>query len=90
MGGLDIFRAIEDKKGTWKVWNMKSPMNSPGDDFGMTFEGEHYRGFFSSNRGDGRGWDHIFTFEIPEASYTVTGWVYDRKRMNCPMLLSIL
>ena len=36
------------------------PLNSYGDDFGMTFEGPHNRGYFSSNRGDGRGWDHIY------------------------------
>ncbi len=79
MGGLDIFHAQQDKDGNWKIENMKSPVNSPGDDFGMTFEPEHQRGFFSSNRGDARGWDHIYTFELPELTYTVTGWVYDKE-----------
>ena len=84
MGGLDIFRAIEQKDGHWKILNLKSPMNSPADDFGMTFEGEHYRGFFASNRNDGRGWDHIFTFEVPETKYTLTGWVYDKEAYELP------
>jgi len=79
MGGLDLFHAQQDKEGTWKIENMKFPMNSQGDDFGMTFEPEHLRGFFSSNRGDARGWDHIYTFELPEIIHTVTGWVYDKE-----------
>lgn len=84
MGGLDLFRATQDEKGKWKILNLKSPMNSSADDFGMTFEGEHYRGFFSSNRGDARGWDHLFSFEVPEAKYTVTGWVYDKEAYELP------
>lgn len=80
MGGLDIFCAVQDTvSGRWKVENMRSPLNSAGDDFGMTFEPGHSRGFFSSNRGDARGWDHIYSFELPEVSYTVTGWVYDKE-----------
>jgi outer membrane protein OmpA-like peptidoglycan-associated protein len=58
---------------------MKSPINSQGDEFGMTFEPEQERGFFCSNRGDARGWDHIYTFELPKLAHTVTGWVYDKE-----------
>ena len=43
----------------------------------MTFEGPHNRGFFSSNRGDGKGWDHIYSFDNPEIIQTVKGWVYE-------------
>ena len=50
------------------------PLNSQGDDFGMTFEGLHNRGFFSSNSGDARGWDHIYSFEKHEVIQTVKGW----------------
>lgn len=85
MGGLDIFRATQDgPKGQWRVRNMRSPINSQADDFGMTFEGVYNRGFFSSNRNDARGWDHIFTFEVPEVIYTVTGWVYDKEAYELP------
>ena len=39
MGGLDIFRAVPDSlTGRWHIENMKSPVNSQSDDFGMTFE----------------------------------------------------
>lgn len=84
MGGLDLFKATCDNKGKWKIRNMGSPINSQGDDFGMTFEGERQRGFFSSNRGDARGWDHIYSFEVPELVYTVTGWVYEKEAYELP------
>lgn len=87
MGGLDLFRAVQDSTGTWTVENLQSPMNSPGDDFGMTFEGLHNRGFFSSNRGDARGWDHIYSFEYPEVLITVKGWVYERDGYELPNAL---
>jgi outer membrane protein OmpA-like peptidoglycan-associated protein len=54
------------------------PLNSQGDDFGMTFEGLLNKGFFSSNRGDTRGWDHIYSFYNPEIVQTVKGWVYEQ------------
>ena len=76
MGGLDIFY-IKAKKGDNNIVHPGYPLNSQGDDFGITFEGLHNRGFFSSNRGDGRGNDHIYSFENPEIMQTVKGWVYE-------------
>jgi len=85
MGGLDIFVATEDSTThRWTVKNLGSPMNSSGDDFGMTFEGPHNRGFFSSSRGDARGWDHLFSFECPEVLQTVKGWVYEKDGYELP------
>lgn len=84
MGGLDIFKAVCDSTGQWKVENLKYPMNSNGDDFGMTFEGLHNRGFFSTSRGDARGWDHIMSFECPEVLQTVKGWVYEKDGYELP------
>ena len=79
MGGLDIYVAkIKDNR-RWHVEHPGYPLNSQGDDFGMTFEGLHNRGFFSSNRGDARGWDHIYSFENPEIIQTVKGWVYEQE-----------
>ena len=60
------------------------PLNSAGDDFGMTFEGLHNRGYFSSNRGDARGWDHIYSFEKHEVVQTVKGWVYEKDGYELP------
>lgn len=84
MGGLDLFCAVCDTAGVWTVENLRSPMNSAGDDFGMTFEGLHNRGYFSSNRGDARGWDHIYSFEKPEILQTVRGWVYEKDGYELP------
>ena len=84
-GGLDIYIAKLDKSGKKIVIEHPGyPLNSQGDDFGMTFEGAHNRGFFSSNRGDGRGWDHIYSFEKPEIMQTVTGWVYEMEGYELP------
>lgn len=77
-GGLDIFRARLDATGQrWTVENMGTPVNSAGDDFGITF-GAGESGFFSSNRGDGRGYDHIYSFEKPDLKISISGWVVDK------------
>ena len=83
MGGLDIFRAQMTVSGGWKVENMGMPMNSAADDFGITF-GEGESGYFSSNRGDGRGYDHIYSFELPELQIWLTGWVLDKDEEPVP------
>ncbi|MBO7569923.1 MAG: OmpA family protein [Bacteroidaceae bacterium] len=87
MGGLDIFIAHEDSIRGTIVENQQYPLNSAADDFGMTFEGVHNRGFFSSSRNDGKGWEHIFSFECPEILQTVTGWVYEKDGYELPEAL---
>ena len=84
MGGLDLFRAEQDTTGLWSVVNLGVPMNSSGDDFCMTFEGLHNRGFFSTNRGNGRGWDQIMSFECPEVVQSIRGWVYEKDGYELP------
>ncbi len=85
LGGLDIYIATIDKDTKQiKIEHPGYPLNSQGDDFGMTFEGPHNRGFFSSNRGDGKGWDHIYSFEKPEIIQTVKGWVYEMEGYELP------
>ncbi len=77
-GGLDLFKATLNSTGDrWSIDNMGEPMNSSGDDFGITF-GQGESGFFSSNRGDGRGYDHIYSFELPDIKITISGWVVDK------------
>ena len=77
MGGLDIYIARQQGNG-YTISHPGFPLNSQGDDFGMTFEGMKNQGFFSSNRGDGKGWDHIYSFYNPEIIQTVKGWVYEQ------------
>ena len=89
MGGLDIFIAHniaynETDNKNIIIEHPGYPLNSAGDDFGMTFEGLYNRGFFCSNRGDARGWDHIYSFEKSEVLVTVKGWVYEQDGYELP------
>ena len=85
MGGLDMFvaklqpREEGDKFSLdrWVVENMGVPMNSSADDFGLTF-GVGESGMFSSNRGDARGYDHIFDFIKPDLQIWISGYVVDK------------
>ena len=85
MGGLDLFvaklqpREEGDKTSMdrWVIENMGVPMNSAADDFGLTF-GQGESGFFSSNRGDARGYDHIFSFIKPDLQIWISGYVVDK------------
>ena len=93
MGGLDIYyvdseilkmRSEELAAAVFSIEHPGYPLNSQGDDFGMTFEGLLNKGFFSSNRGDGKGWDHIYSFYNPEIVQTVKGWVYEQDGYELP------
>jgi peptidoglycan-associated lipoprotein len=78
MGGLDIYKAEYDSKTKgWKTENMKFPINSQGDDFGITFDGGKESGYFSSNRGDGKGFDHIYSFTYPIITTVAEGYIVD-------------
>jgi len=69
MGGLDIYKTYV-ARGQWTPpQNLKSPMNSSYDDFGIYIdpnfkatERATQKGFFSSNRKGGRGQDDIYSF----------------------------
>jgi peptidoglycan-associated lipoprotein len=78
MGGLDIFKAVYQPDGSWVVQNMKYPINSSSDDFGIAFEDGNERGIFSSTR-KGRGNDELYYFELPPLKFSVTGLVKDEK-----------
>ena len=85
LGGLDIFKATLTPSGGWLVENMGSPMNSEGDDFGITFATPgREAGYFSSNRGDGRGYDHLYSFELPDLKILISGWVLDKDEEPVP------
>ena len=85
MGGLDLFLATLQPRDEndrtamdrWVIENMGVPMNSAADDFGLTF-GTGESGFFSSNRGDARGYDHIFSFIKPDLQIWISGYVVDK------------
>lgn len=78
MGGLDIFKAEPQPDGSWIVVNMKPPVNSFADDFGITFQNENEQGIFTSTR-KGRTNDELYYFELPPLRFSVTGLVKDEK-----------
>jgi len=78
MGGLDIFKAKPQPDGSWIVQNMKSPINSFADDFGIAFENGNEKGIFSSTR-KGKGNDELYSFELPPLKFNITGLVKDEK-----------
>ncbi|PLX13894.1 MAG: hypothetical protein C0597_10865 [Marinilabiliales bacterium] len=75
MGGLDIFRATM-KNGSWEVENMRYPINSTKDDFGIIIEKDKERGYFSSSRD---GDDDLFSFVLPPLKFDVEGIVLNDK-----------
>ncbi|MBR5102938.1 MAG: tetratricopeptide repeat protein, partial [Muribaculaceae bacterium] len=83
-GGLDLFKATLQPSGNWHIENLGAPMNSSADDFGITFAGAAEEGFFSSNRKDGRGYDHIFSFVKPVLKVWISGYVLDKDEEPVP------
>lgn len=76
-GGLDIYRATQNETGRYVVENMGFPINSAGDDFGISFRGTKEEGFFSSNRANAKGIDNIYSFALPELVFMLEGSVTD-------------
>ena len=78
MGGLDIFVAESNGDGTFAApKNMKYPINTSADDFGITFQGDKEAGLFSSNRYGGKGGDDIYEFNVPPLIIFLDGYVRD-------------
>ena len=82
-GGLDIYKAYRDTTVTdstvWILFNMGPSFNGIGDDFGITFEGNTQNGFFSSNKGDKKGFDKIYRFWLPEMEFIAEGTISDEE-----------
>lgn len=75
MGGYDIFRAEKNEDSVLVIENMKYPVNSSADDFGIVFRGKSENGLFTSNRIGAAGGDDIYSFEIPPVEFHVKGIV---------------
>ncbi|MEZ4807586.1 MAG: OmpA family protein [Flavobacteriales bacterium] len=79
MGGMDMFRAEKSGDNSWTAPdNLKAPLNSASDDFGIIFDGENDRGFFTSNRPGGKGQDDIWRFFMPDMEFALQGTAYDK------------
>lgn len=84
MGGLDIFK-VEKSGDSWgKPVNLKYPMNSSGDDFGIIFSGKEERGYLSSNRKGGKGSDDIYSFYEPPLVFSLQGAICNDSSRNVP------
>ncbi|OFY54775.1 MAG: hypothetical protein A2X22_10315 [Bacteroidetes bacterium GWF2_49_14] len=79
LGGLDVFKAHTDEEDNWIVENMKYPVNSVSDDFGMIFQKEEERGYFVSSRTGGKGGDDIYSFVLPEKRFSLAGKVLNER-----------
>lgn len=69
-GGLDIFRSTIVNNKSWSTpINMRTPLNSKFDDFGICFINDS-TGYFSSSRPGGLGFDDIYKFTFHGIQYT--------------------
>jgi len=84
LGGLDIFKSARQKDGSWGApVNMRTPINSYSDDFGIYYHPEGLdEGFFSSNRRGGKGGDDIYYFINPPLLYTIKGKIIDNSTLQ--------
>ncbi len=78
MGGFDIFVATKDEEENWTIKNMGSPVNSPADDFGISYVTGEDKGMFTSSRKGSRG-DDIYSFMVPPKIYQVEGEVFNKE-----------
>ena len=82
-GGLDLYKAERDTTNrdsvVWVLYNMGPAFNGAGDDFGITFAGNTQNGYFSSNKGDKKGLDKIYSFVLPEMEFFVEGMIQDEQ-----------
>jgi outer membrane protein OmpA-like peptidoglycan-associated protein len=82
-GMLDLF-VVNRANGKTQIENLGQPMNSTSDDFGMyLFKPD--RGFFTSNREDGKGDDDIYTFvnddpNLKVVNYYLQGITYNVRK----------
>lgn len=84
LGSLDIFRAQIQGEQFTAPENLKAPVNSPADDFGIAIADNHRQGIFSSNRPGGKGEDDLYLVSIRERlpdSVLIAGIVRDKESL---------
>ena len=81
MGGFDIFKIEKSSDGKFSksAENLKSPINSAGDDFAIIFEGNKIKGYLTSNREGGKGSEDIWAFNLPPLLLNLNGSVVSEK-----------
>lgn len=87
MGGLDLYVTFDSAGAYVKARNMQYPINSGGDDFGITFiPSSQVRengaiGYYSSNREGGKGDDDIYSISVKPYIFVLKGKVFNRESM---------
>ncbi|SFN82893.1 WD40-like Beta Propeller Repeat [Bizionia echini] len=82
LGLLDIFKTNILKDEEAEVENMGAPYNSGFDDFAYFVDSDTQKGYFSSNRADGKGGDDIYGFTAQPCKQMITGTVRDSKLLT--------
>ncbi len=76
LGGLDIFVSKINDDGTIdEPINIGAPANSPQDDFAFWIDVTTRKGYFSSNRPGGKGFDDIYKFK-------------ETRKLNCEQFIT--
>ena len=79
-GGLDLFTA-KRRSGVISIENLGQPVNSSSDDFGIyLFKAD--RGFFTSNRPEGKGDDDVWTFVNDDPNLKTVNYFLKGKTMT--------
>jgi len=74
LGLLDIFKSdILQVEIPSSPVNIGAPFNSGYDDFAYFIDSETQKGYFSSNRPEGKGSDDIYSYSITECNQQITG-----------------
>ncbi|MFK7833360.1 MAG: OmpA family protein [Winogradskyella sp.] len=74
LGLLDIFKSNILKEDTpSEPENMGAPFNSGYDDFAYYVDNQTRKGYFSSNRPEGKGSDDIYGFNVTQCAQQITG-----------------
>jgi outer membrane protein OmpA-like peptidoglycan-associated protein len=78
LGGLDLFMSKIKPDGSFsKCQNIGEPANSPDDDFAYYIDTDTNRGFLSSNRKGGKGFDDIYK-------------ILEIRKLNCEQILEAI
>ena len=82
IGGLDIFSSISDNGAWTEAVNQGAPLNSPSDDFGVVFNEDASRGYFTSDRAGGKGSDDVYSFKVTAKFVNIRGTLLSGKNSS--------
>ncbi|WP_045475607.1 OmpA family protein [Winogradskyella sp. PG-2] len=79
LGLLDIFKSNNLTGNRSEPENIGAPYNSGYDDFAFYIDSETQKGYFSSNRPNGKGSDDIYSFNAYQCKQEISGVIKDSK-----------